>query len=70
MQALDARRELEVTGYRVMDIVANMPGAGNYEQGVAVGKGVKATNLNPVAIQTHLGQCQQASGFAGARLKN
>jgi fido (protein-threonine AMPylation protein) len=60
MQAMDARRELEVTGYRVMDIVANMPGAGNYEKGVAVGKGVEAANLNPVAIQTHLGQFQQA----------
>ncbi|MBC6700105.1 Fic/DOC family protein [Hymenobacter puniceus] len=61
MQAMDARRELEVTGYRVMDIVANMPGVGNYEKGVAVGKGVEATNLNPVAIQTHLGQFQQAA---------
>jgi len=61
MQAMDARRELEVTGYRVMDIVANMPGAGNYEKGVAVGKGVEATNLNPAAIQTHLGQFQQAA---------
>ena len=61
MQAMDARRELEVTGYRVMDIVANMPGAGNYEKGVAVGKGIEATNLNPTAIQTHLGQFQQAA---------
>ncbi|RAK62407.1 Fic/DOC family protein [Hymenobacter edaphi] len=61
MQAIDARRELEVTGYRVMDIVANMPGAGNYEKGVAVGKGVDATNLNPAAIQTHLAQFQQAA---------
>ncbi|MBC6992166.1 MULTISPECIES: Fic/DOC family protein [unclassified Hymenobacter] len=61
MQAMDARREFEVTGYRVMDIVANMPGAGNYEKGVAVGKGVEATNLNPAAIQTHLGQFQQAA---------
>ncbi|MBF9144503.1 Fic/DOC family protein [Hymenobacter properus] len=61
MNALDARRELEVTGYRVMDIVANMPGAGNYEKGVAVGKGVEATNLNPAAIQTHLEQFQQAA---------
>jgi cell filamentation protein len=61
MQAMDARRELEVTGYRVMDIVANMPGAGNYEKGVAVGKGVEATNLNPAAIQTHLTQFQQAA---------
>jgi fido (protein-threonine AMPylation protein) len=61
MQAMDAWRELEVTGYRVMDIVANMPGAGNYEKGVAVGKGVEATNLNPAAIQTHLGQFQQAA---------
>ena len=61
MQAMDARRELEVTGYRVMDIVANMPGAGNYEKGVAVGKGIEATNLNPAAIQTHLGQFQQAA---------
>lgn len=61
MQAMDARRELEVTGYRVMDIVANMPGAGNYERGVAVGKGVEATNLNPAAIQTHLGHFQQAA---------
>jgi fido (protein-threonine AMPylation protein) len=61
MQAMDARRELEVTGYRVMDIVANMPGAGNYEKGVAVGKGVEAANLNPAAIQTHLGQFQQAA---------
>lgn len=60
MKAMDARRELEVTGYRVMDIVANMPGAGNYEKGVAVGKGVEATNLNLAAIQTHLGQFQQA----------
>ncbi|GAC1599574.1 MAG: hypothetical protein NVS3B25_26600 [Hymenobacter sp.] len=61
MKAMDARRELVVTGYRVMDIVANMPGAGNYEKGVAVGKGVEATNQNPVAIQTHLGQFQQAA---------
>ncbi|RPD43904.1 hypothetical protein DNI29_22595 [Hymenobacter sediminis] len=61
MRAMDARRELEVTGYRVMDIVANMPGAGNYEKGVAVGKGVEATNLNPAAIQTHLAQFQQAA---------
>ncbi|KAA9325134.1 hypothetical protein F0P96_20775 [Hymenobacter busanensis] len=61
MKAMDARRELEVTGYRVMDIVANMPGAGNYEKGVAVGKGVEATNLNPAAIQTHLAQFQQAA---------
>ncbi|MBD2769387.1 Fic family protein [Hymenobacter sp. BT664] len=61
MQAMDARRELEVTGYRVMDIVANMPGAGNYEKGVSVGKGIEATNLNPAAIQTHLGQFQQAA---------
>ncbi|RYU84763.1 Fic/DOC family protein [Hymenobacter persicinus] len=61
MQAIDARRELEVTGYRVMDIVANMPGAGNYEKGVAVGKGVESTNLNPAAIQTHLAQFQQAA---------
>lgn len=61
MKAIDARRELEVTGYRVMDIVANMPGAGNYEKGVAVGKGVEATNLNPAAIQTHLAQFQQAA---------
>ena len=61
MQAMDARRELEVTGYRVMDVVANMPGAGNYERGVAVGKGVEATNLNPAAITTHLAQFQQAA---------
>jgi cell filamentation protein len=61
MKTMDARRELEVTGYRVMDIVANMPGAGNYEKGVAVGKGVEATNLNPAAIQTHLTQFQQAA---------
>ncbi|GAB3879288.1 hypothetical protein GCM10028824_42500 [Hymenobacter segetis] len=61
MKAFDARRELEVTGYRVMDIVANMPGAGNFEKGVAVGKGVEATNLNPAAIQTHIGQFQQAA---------
>ncbi|UYZ61315.1 Fic/DOC family protein [Hymenobacter latericus] len=61
MKAMDARRELEVTGYRVMDIVANMPGAGNYEKGVAVGKGVEATNLNPAAIQSHLKQFQQAA---------
>ncbi|GAA4367539.1 hypothetical protein GCM10023185_39520 [Hymenobacter saemangeumensis] len=61
MKAMDARRELVVTGYRVMDIVANMPGAGNYEKGVAVGKGVEATNLNPAAIQTYLGQFQQAA---------
>ncbi len=61
MQAMDARRELEITGYRVMDVVANMPGAGNYERGVAVGKGVEATNLNPVAITTHLAQFQQAA---------
>ncbi|MCB2380380.1 Fic family protein [Hymenobacter sp. BT635] len=61
MKAMDARRELEVTGYRVMDIVANMPGAGNYEKGVAVGKGVEATNLNPTAIQAHLSQFEQAA---------
>ncbi|GAA4493240.1 hypothetical protein GCM10023172_01570 [Hymenobacter ginsengisoli] len=61
MKAMDARRELEVTGYRVMDIVANMPGAGNYEKGVAVGKGVEATNLNPAAVQTHLAQFKQAA---------
>ena len=61
MKAMDARRELVVTGYRVMDIVANMPGAGNYEKGVAVGKGVEATNLNPAAVQTHLTQFQQAA---------
>ncbi|GAB3840357.1 Fic/DOC family protein [Hymenobacter jeollabukensis] len=61
MQAMDARRELEVTGYRVMDIVANMPGAGNYEKGVAVGKGVEVTNLNPAAVQTHLAQFQEAA---------
>ncbi|RTQ45080.1 hypothetical protein EJV47_26275 [Hymenobacter gummosus] len=61
MKAMDARRELEVTGYRVMDIVANMPGAGNYEKGVAVGKGVEATNLNLAAIQSHLKQFQQAA---------
>lgn len=61
MQAMDARRELEVTGYRVMDIVANMPGAGNYDKGVAVGKGVEATNLNPAAVQTHLVQFQEAA---------
>jgi fido (protein-threonine AMPylation protein) len=61
MKAIDARRELEVTGYRVMDIVANMPGTGNYEKGVAVGKGVEATNMNPAAIQTHMAQFQQAT---------
>lgn len=61
MQAMDARRELEVTGYRVMDVVANMPGAGNYERGVAVGRGVETTNLNPAAITTHLAQFQQAA---------
>ncbi|MBC6609097.1 Fic family protein [Hymenobacter sp. BT188] len=61
MKAMDARRELVVTGYRIMDIVANMPGAGNYEKGVAVGKGVEATNLNPAAVQTHLTQFQQAA---------
>lgn len=61
IKAMDARRELVVTGYRVMDVVANMPGAGNYEKGVAVGKGVEATNLNPAAIQTHLTQFQQAA---------
>ncbi|TYZ07304.1 hypothetical protein FY528_15935 [Hymenobacter lutimineralis] len=61
MKAMDARRELVVTGYRVMDIVANMPGAGNYEKGVAVGKGVEVTNLNPAAIQVHLAQFQQAA---------
>ena len=61
VQARDARRELEVTNYRVMDVVANMPGAGNYERGVAVGRGVEATNLNPTAITTHLAQFQQAA---------
>jgi fido (protein-threonine AMPylation protein) len=61
MKAMDAQRELVVTGYRVMDIVANMPGAGNYDRGVALGRGVEATNLNPTAIQTHLTQFQQAA---------
>lgn len=61
MKVMDTRRELEVTGYRVMDIMANMPGAGNYEKGVTIGKGVEATNLNPAAIQTRLGQFQQAA---------
>lgn len=63
MKVMDVRRELVVTGYRVMDIVANMPGAGNYEKGVAVGKGIEATNLNPAAIQTHLTQFQQAASL-------
>lgn len=51
MKAMDARRELEVTGYRAASIVANMPGAGNREQGIKLGQQVEAVNLDPKAIQ-------------------
>ncbi|SMB79386.1 filamentation induced by cAMP protein Fic [Hymenobacter roseosalivarius DSM 11622] len=51
MKAMDARRELEVTGYRVASVVANMPGAGNWEQGIQLGQQVEAVNLDPKAIQ-------------------
>ena len=51
MKAMDARRELEVTGYRVASVVANMPGAGNREQGIRLGQQVEAVNLDPKAMQ-------------------
>ena len=51
MKAMDARRELEVTGYRTASIVANMPGVGNREQGIQLGQRVEAVNLDPKAIQ-------------------
>lgn len=51
MKAMDARRELEVTGYRVASVVANMPGPGNREQGIRLGQQVEAVNLDPKAIQ-------------------
>lgn len=51
MRAMDARRELEVTGYRSANIIANMPGGGNREQGVQLAKRVEAVNLDPKAIK-------------------
>ena len=51
MRAMDARRELEVTGYRSANIIANMPGAGNREQGVQLAQRVEAVNLDPKAIK-------------------
>ena len=50
MRAMDARRELEVTGYRSANIVANMPGAGNREQGVQLAQRVEAVNLDPKVL--------------------
>ena len=51
MRAMDARRELEVTGYRSANIIANMPGAGNREQGVQLAQRVEAVNLDPKALK-------------------
>ncbi|OGX87140.1 hypothetical protein BEN47_11710 [Hymenobacter lapidarius] len=50
MRAMDARRELEVTGYRSANIIANMPGAGNREQGVQLAQRVEAVNLDPKVL--------------------
>ena len=51
MQAIDARRELEVTGYRAANIIANMPGAGNYDQGVKLAQRVTTVTLEPATIK-------------------
>lgn len=51
MRAIDARRELEVTGYRAANIIANMPGAGNYDQGVKLAQRVTNVTLEPAAIK-------------------
>jgi len=51
MRAMDARRELEVTGYRSANIIANMPGGGNREQGVQLAQRVEAVNLDPKGLK-------------------
>ncbi|MGI4734228.1 MAG: Fic/DOC family protein [Janthinobacterium lividum] len=51
MRAMDARRELEVTGYRAANIIANMPGAGNYDQGVKLAQRVTNISTDPAAIK-------------------
>jgi fido (protein-threonine AMPylation protein) len=51
MRAIDARRELEVTGYRAANVIANMPGPGNYDQGVNLAQRVTNVTLDPAAIK-------------------
>lgn len=51
MRAMDARRELEVTGYRAANVIANMPGPGNYDQGVKLAQQVTNVTLDPAALK-------------------
>ncbi|SHJ79198.1 Fido, protein-threonine AMPylation domain-containing protein [Hymenobacter daecheongensis DSM 21074] len=51
MKAMDARRELEVTGYRAANVIANIPGHGNYDQGVKLAQRVSAVTHDPAAIK-------------------